>query len=89
MTREKLWRPADHPALAIYVPPPQTRASWEFGVRDDRGSAERGGAQLGRHQRSSGGLAHIAWNIVAWAFTCGLVAGIAGTVVAVFVVHLV
>jgi hypothetical protein len=33
-------------------------------------------------------LTYTAWSIVAWAFTCGLVAGIATTVMAVFVLHL-
>jgi hypothetical protein len=95
MAQEKPWRPADYPQLAVnaspqtlYYAPPQTVENWGFEARHDRGSAARGGAGLGRHQRSRRGLTHTAWKIVAWAFACGLVAGIVAVIVAVFVLHL-
>jgi hypothetical protein len=94
MAQEKPWRPADYPPLAVYLPqqtvyvPPQTGANWGFADRHERSSAGRGGSELGRHQQSRRGLPYTAWNILAWAFTCGLVAGIVAMVVAALALHL-
>jgi hypothetical protein len=94
MAQEKSWRPADYPPLAVYLPqqtvyvPPQTGANWGFAARHDRNSAERSGSEPGRHQLSRRGQPYTAWKILAWAFTCGLVAGIVVMVVAAFVLHL-
>ncbi len=94
MAQEKPWRPADYPTLAVYMPqqtvyvPPQIEANWGFKTAHDLGSTERGGAELGRRRRSSTGKTYSAWSIVAWAFTCGLVAAIVAVVVAVFVLHM-
>jgi hypothetical protein len=84
LIQEKPWRPADYWPQSVYMPP-QPGTNRAFEAPADDGSAER--KRDSRYVRR-GARARTAWNIIAWIFMCGLVAGIVMAVLAVFVLHL-
>jgi hypothetical protein len=84
LIQEKPWRPADYWPQSVYVPP-QIGTNWAFEAPTEDGSAER--MRDSRYPRR-GARARTAWRIIAWTFTCGLVAGIVMAVLAVLVIDL-
>jgi hypothetical protein len=83
LIREKPWRPADYWPQPVYVPPlPGTDCAFEAPAEERIGE----GVRDPRHRRRSA-PARTAWRIITWTFTCGLVAGIIMTVLAVFILH--
>jgi hypothetical protein len=83
LIQEKPWRPAEYWPQSVYVPP-QPGTNRAFDAPAD------GGTERNRDSRyvRRGARARTAWSIIAWTFTCGLVAGIVMAVLAVFVLQL-